>query len=82
MKYPPSVIVSETMRISGSESLAMIALESPTGRMSIIGPVTRAAVLLLSCSTTVVRKSCAASFSRIAASDGSMPAPMIAQSWS
>jgi hypothetical protein len=42
--------------------------------------VTRAPERLLSCSTTVVRKSWPASLSRIAASEGSTPAPMIAQS--
>jgi hypothetical protein len=64
------VIVIETIRIRGSASAAMSLSVSSGAMMSIIGAVTRAAVLLLSCSTTVVRKSCAASLSRIRASDG------------
>ena len=79
MKYPPSVIVSETMRIAGSARRAMIA-PARTSQKSTIEPTTRAEDPSALRSTTVVSQSCAASRRRCSASKGLIPAPTTAQS--
>jgi hypothetical protein len=80
-KYPPSVTVSDTMRMDGSAIQRIRApLPSSTGRKSIIAPVISTEMPSGSSSISVVRQSCASSLSRITASVARTPAPTIAQS--
>ena len=46
MKYPPSVMVKDTMRIAGSASTRITSALLPGGKKSIMAPVTRAVLLV------------------------------------
>ena len=80
--YPPSVTVSETIRVAGSAIFSITASgSSGANRYSTIEPITRGSqVPSGSFSTSVYRQSCSSITCFIRASNGITPTPQIPQS--